>query len=572
VVGTTIGSYQILSRLGAGAMGEVYLAEHRHLKRKAAIKFLAREIMGRPDLLERFFLEARATSAIAHPGIVQVFDCEVDPNGRPYIVMELLEGQTLAGLLQRGALSPAIAARLARSMAGALHAAHAKGIIHRDIKPDNVFVQAQVPDAVKLVDFGIAKLAGDFRAGQVHMTQTGALMGTPLYMSPEQCRDAGKIDFRTDLYSLGCVMFEMLTGRPPFTHELMGDLVVAHMTEEPQSVCALNPAVPPALAELVAELLRKDPAQRPADMQVVADRLSTFLASVTTLRRQGHPVSQSEAGGQAASAAPDGGAGAKVRTTFGGVASELVTPDAARARGRRIAMAVIAGCAGVALAAVGILAARGHGGRTPDAPPAAVAAPPAPAAAPVKPEAPTPSRIAAPAPSAPSPAAAPPGHEASAGHAKRRVAPRTAEPSAPASDADKLASLEPLPPPPPPPPPPVPHEGRKSDVGVVGTWEGPWNDAAHQQQGRLFVQVGADGAVAGWMFNSAAGQSYRMTGHMSSDGALDLVCLCPEQQNFTVRGTLAGADHGELHGRLVLSTAAGAFGQSQVTLRRAPPR
>ena len=278
VIGETIGSYKILSQLGAGAMGEVYLAEHRHLKRKAAVKLLAPEIVGRPDLLERFFLEARATSAIDHPGIVQVFDCEVDATGRPYIVMEYLEGETLAATLaRRGALPGATVARLARGMAEALEAAHAKGIVHRDIKPENIFVQAQPPDSVKLVDFGIAKLAGDFRAGQVHQTRNGAMMGTPLYMSPEQCRDSGKIDFRTDLYSLGCVIYEMLTGRPPFTQEALGDLVVAHLTEQPKDARAVNPSAPKALAELTAELLRKDPAQRPANMRAVADRLAAFI-------------------------------------------------------------------------------------------------------------------------------------------------------------------------------------------------------------------------------------------------------------------------------------------------------
>ncbi len=285
MIGETIGSYTILSQLGAAdRLGEVYLAEHRHLKRKAAVKLLAREIVGRPDLLERFFLEARATSAIDHPGIVQVFDCEVDATGRPYIVMEYLDGETLAATLtRRGALPAATAARLARGMAEALEAAHAKGIVHRDLKPENVFVQAHPPDSVKLVDFGIAKLAGDFRAGQVHQTRNGAMMGTPLYMSPEQCRDSGKIDFRTDLYSLGCVMFEMLTGHPPFTLDALGDLVVAHLTEQPKEARAVNPSVPKALSELTGELLRKDPAQRPANMRAVADRLAAFLGGLTTV-------------------------------------------------------------------------------------------------------------------------------------------------------------------------------------------------------------------------------------------------------------------------------------------------
>ncbi|HSS37170.1 MAG TPA: serine/threonine-protein kinase, partial [Polyangia bacterium] len=261
MIGQAIGSYQVLRQLGSGAMGEVYLAEHRHLRRKAAVKLLARELVGRPDLLERFFLEARATSAIAHAGIVQVFDCEIDPTGRPYIVMEYLDGETLgAALARRGALPPATAARYARAMADALAAAHETGIIHRDLKPENVFILSGVGETVKIVDFGIAKLEGDFRAGQVHQTRSGALMGTPLYMSPEQCRDSANLDFRTDIYSLGCVLYEMVTARPPFTHTTLGDLVVAHMTETPADARTLNPAVPAPLADLIGELLRKDPA------------------------------------------------------------------------------------------------------------------------------------------------------------------------------------------------------------------------------------------------------------------------------------------------------------------------
>ena len=144
LIGKQIGSYTVLRQLGAGAMGEVLLAEHRHLKRKAAVKLLARELVDRPELLERFFLEARATSAIAHPGIVQIFDCEVDGSGRPYIVMEYLTGDTLAATLaRRGVLPPVAVARMARGMAEALAAAHAKGIVHRDLKPENIFVEPE---------------------------------------------------------------------------------------------------------------------------------------------------------------------------------------------------------------------------------------------------------------------------------------------------------------------------------------------------------------------------------------------------------------------------------------------
>jgi serine/threonine protein kinase len=193
-----IGSYRILSELGAGGMGTVYLAEHRFLKRRSAIKVLLADLASRPDLLERFFAEARATSQIEHPGIVRIFDCELDADGRPYFVMELLQGETLAAhLRQRGRLGPAEAAGYALAMAEALSAAHERGIVHRDLKPDNVFVRPGPPLGIKLVDFGIAKLAGDFRAGSSLHTQPGMLLGTPPYMSPEQCRGAPALHHRT---------------------------------------------------------------------------------------------------------------------------------------------------------------------------------------------------------------------------------------------------------------------------------------------------------------------------------------------------------------------------------------
>ncbi|HVY37559.1 MAG TPA: serine/threonine-protein kinase, partial [Polyangia bacterium] len=353
LIGQAIGSYQVLRQLGSGAMGEVYLAEHRHLKRKAAVKLLARELVGRPDLLERFFLEARATSAIAHAGIVQVFDCEIDPTGRPYIVMEYLDGETLAAALaKRGALPAATAARYARAMADALAAAHETGIVHRDLKPENVFILAHPAEAVKIVDFGIAKLEGDFRAGQVHQTRSGALMGTPLYMSPEQCRDSANLDFRTDLYSLGCVLYEMVTARPPFTHTTLGDLVVAHMTEAPADARALNPAVPAAVAELIGELLRKEPAERPASMRVVADRLAAFLGGLTTVPEASPKIPSPPK--------------PPTQTTFGEAASEIVDEPGPPARRRPLAWAIAAAIV-VGLGIGGAIARRGNAPAPPHA-------------------------------------------------------------------------------------------------------------------------------------------------------------------------------------------------------------
>jgi eukaryotic-like serine/threonine-protein kinase len=572
VIGETIGSYKILSQLGAGAMGEVYLAEHRHLKRKAAVKLLAPEIVGRPDLLERFFLEARATSAIDHPGIVQVFDCEVDATGRPYIVMEYLDGETLAAVLaRRGALPATTVARLARGMAEALEAAHAKGIVHRDIKPENIFVQAQPPDSVKLVDFGIAKLAGDFRAGQVHQTRNGAMMGTPLYMSPEQCRDSGKIDFRTDLYSLGCVVFEMLTARPPFTQEALGDLVVAHLTEEPKDVRTLNPAVPKALAELTAQLLRKDPAQRPANMRVVADRLAAFIGGLTTVP-DGPPA--------AAVATP-----AKKQTTFGDSAAELVsTGEAVAQTGRRAPLFLGLGAVAVGLVVAGVVLRRPQA--TADAPSAAAA--PVQAAAGVAP--------AARAATGGTPQLPWMVGEAS-GPNKRSPAPRTpAKPASGQASASPVEKAQPQ-------PHPKRPEGRRLAVAdaeserhgnpaadtpnqvpptaaaeaarppdFLGVWEGPWTDAVRHQSGRLYLQIGGNGGVTGWFSNAAVRQSFRLNGRMASPGELTLACACPPRQDFGARVLVHEAGGGEIRGQLTLSGATGVFGQSHLVLRRAAAR
>jgi eukaryotic-like serine/threonine-protein kinase len=570
-IGETIGSYQVLKQLGTGAMGEVYLAEHRHLKRKAAVKLLAPELVGRPDLLERFFLEARATSAIAHPGIVQVFDCELDATGRPYIVMEFLDGETLAAVLaRRGALPGLMAARLARGMAEALEAAHAKGIVHRDLKPENIFVQSQPPDSVKLVDFGIAKLAGDFRAGQVHQTRTGAMMGTPLYMSPEQCRDSANLDSRTDLYSLGCVLFEMLTGHPPFTHATLGDLVVAHMTEAPQDARAVNPSVPPALAALTAELLRKNPAERPPGMRAVAERLATFVGGLTT-------VPDAPTRTPVATQPPT-----KSKTTFGDSAAELVVEDGGGAPRRRGVSTTLVVAALLGLGAGGLAVSRVRARHTDAASPLATAesSPPSGPSASSATVAPTPATVpptppanAAPAPSASAhssanapvaPAAAPASAREVATTKKKghRHGVEVASASGASSAESPLAG-------------PSPSDSTvDSPVSAdsSGTWEGPWTDNDRHQNGRLYLQVTGGGAASGWLSNTTAGRSYRLTGRADRPGEYALVCECPVNQGFNVRVSLHQTEGSELKGRVSLSAAAGVFGQSHVVLRRSAAR
>ncbi len=307
MIGEVLGSYRIVQKLGAGGMGEVYLAEHQVMDRKAAIKVLRPEASANASLVTRFFAEARAADVIRHPGIVQILDCAMPAAGRAYIAMEYLEGETLGATLARVGLIEEAATLfdISWQIADALAAAHAKGIVHRDLKPDNVFLTPETTERrtktrVKVLDFGIAKLTYDSQV----QTQTGSILGTPLYMSPEQARGAGKVDHRSDIYSLGCIMFEMICGRPPFVREGIGDLIIAHASEMAPSAASLQTALPSEIDRLIASMLAKPPEARPQSMSDVAAILSAYrersnlLAQTRDLPRSvgGHTPAQSNPG------------------------------------------------------------------------------------------------------------------------------------------------------------------------------------------------------------------------------------------------------------------------------------
>jgi serine/threonine-protein kinase len=277
--GDTLGPYTIVRRLGAGAMGEVYQARHKHMGRDAAIKVLRAELTEEPDVVNRFFTEARATAAVRHPGIVEIFDCDLHRSGRAFIVMEYLPGEDLSRRLEsRGSFAgdwPALRS-IGRQLASALGAAHAAGIVHRDLKPGNIFLVEPKDGGepvTKIVDFGIAKLL--HRDGGSHsQTQTGHILGTPLYMSPEQAKGAKTIDHRTDIYALGCVLLELATGQPPFVRNGPAQVIVAHLHETAPRASSLVPTVPPELDALIAEMLAKEPEKRPQSMAAVLARLA----------------------------------------------------------------------------------------------------------------------------------------------------------------------------------------------------------------------------------------------------------------------------------------------------------
>jgi serine/threonine-protein kinase len=271
-----IGSYRVTALLGQGGMGAVYIAEHTLLGRKAAIKVLLPAFSRDEGIVQRFFNEAKAVTQINDPGIVQVFDFGTEADGGAYIVMELLDGETVASRVQRLGVMPTLeVVRLMRLVCVALHAAHAKGIIHRDLKPENLFIVTDPGVAggqrAKVLDFGIAKLSHDESA--THMTRAGTMMGTPQYMSPEQCRGAGEVDHRSDIYSIGCVMFAMLVGRPPFEGDGTGELIVAHLQQPAPRVSSRISDVLPAIDDILLRCMAKEPGERFASMGELADTL-----------------------------------------------------------------------------------------------------------------------------------------------------------------------------------------------------------------------------------------------------------------------------------------------------------
>jgi serine/threonine protein kinase len=282
VIGTTAGNYRILDKISDGGMGTVYRAEHVMIGQRVAIKVLQPDLTHNREIVGRFFNEAKATSAIKHPGIVVVLDFGYLESGLAYIVMELLEGMTLARRIKmRGAMPEGEAAALLRGVCSGLSAAHDKGIIHRDLKPDNLFLieDADVVggERIKILDFGIAKLTD---IGSAHAaTKTGAVMGTPTYMSPEQCRGSGDVDVRADIYSLGCIFYQLLTGKPPFAMEGAGEVIGMHLYVQPEPPSRHQLGISPDTEALVMSMLQKDPALRPQTARDLGQSLAAIAAA-----------------------------------------------------------------------------------------------------------------------------------------------------------------------------------------------------------------------------------------------------------------------------------------------------
>ena len=288
--GDPLGPYRLGALLGSGGMGEVYRARDARLNREVAIKILSEVFASDADRLRRFQTEARSVGALNHPNILTVFDAGFEGD-RPYLVTELLQGESLRERLRGGRLPRQKAIEYARQTAAGLAAAHAKGIVHRDIKPENLFITTD--GRLKILDFGLAKSWSeqplDTSATRSQITAAGSIMGTASYMSPEQA--LGKpVDSRSDLFSLGSVLYEMLTGRRPFE----GDNAIAVMhgilKDDPPELRALLPDIPPALERVVRRCLEKAPEERFQSAGELVFALETLLLEPATATAVPSPV------------------------------------------------------------------------------------------------------------------------------------------------------------------------------------------------------------------------------------------------------------------------------------------
>jgi serine/threonine-protein kinase len=288
MLGVQLGSYRILSLIGEGGMGRVYQAEHVKLGRKVALKLLRAEYSVKRDAVARFFQEARAVNQIGHENIVDITDFVELDGGETYIIMELLQGEDLADI-QRKCDQPMPlhrAMQISLQVCDALEAAHKAGIVHRDLKPDNIFIvnEGNKRDFVKLLDFGVAKLLGVEDSRDGWKTAAGSVIGTPAYMSPEQASGI-PVDHRSDMYSLGAILYELFTGHPVFRAKSFGEFVVKHMNHDPipPRELADAPSIPAALEAVILRCLEKDPAARYQSVAELREDLARATATVETV-------------------------------------------------------------------------------------------------------------------------------------------------------------------------------------------------------------------------------------------------------------------------------------------------
>ncbi|CAN5165488.1 hypothetical protein BH11MYX1_BH11MYX1_13450 [soil metagenome] len=276
-IGDVVGNYRIVEPLGEGGMGTVYRVDHVALGRAYALKVLRSRVFEKdPTAGQRFLREARAASRVRHPNIGDVFDFGHLADGRPYFVMELLEGESLSDRVARGALEPSEVVTIARQMASALATVHDHGVVHADVTPSNALIISDDPTHVKLIDFGLAAIAGEGFPEQ----ESDFVLGTPSYISPEQLRGLPATD-RSDQYGLGAVLFELIAGRPPYVHKELRELCMMHIQAPIPVVESPHGPLPPKLADVITTCLQKSPQQRFPGMRAM-------LAALEEIDRGAH--------------------------------------------------------------------------------------------------------------------------------------------------------------------------------------------------------------------------------------------------------------------------------------------
>ena len=294
-IGLRFGKYELTRKLAEGGMGTLFVARDTSLDRDLVIKFLLPEHANNDQVIARFLQEGRSLAKIVHPGIVTVYETgnvqgtRTQADGCAYIIMELLNGETLAQRLRRvGRLTVTVAMEVCRQVANALQAAHEQGIVHRDLKPDNIMLvrdaALSLGERAKVLDFGIAKLAQS-AAGPQNATQAGLVFGTPIYMSPEQAKSTASAGPASDVYSLGCILFELLVGRPPFDGS-MAELIAHHILSTPPVPSTLAPGIPQHLDQVIGAMMAKNPDERPASMKVVEAILEEKRVVASMSRRR----------------------------------------------------------------------------------------------------------------------------------------------------------------------------------------------------------------------------------------------------------------------------------------------
>ncbi len=365
--------YELTRLLGQGGMGQVWEARN-HLGKRYAVKLLLQndELNGDPALAQRFFREAKASAAIESEHIVEVYDTGIDPQTRcPFIIMEMLKGEDLEHTIERiGPMAPVGASRIVAQAASGLGHAHAAGIVHRDIKPANIFMTTRGPGdyVVKLLDFGIAKQQMDKLASTdgAGLTKTGSMLGTPLYMSPEQARGLKSVDARTDIWSLGMCLYEALSGRVPWGDvETLGELILSICSRDVPNLQDIAPWVPPELARVVAQSLERDVSKRIPTADAFVEALRPFcggslqlapevLVGVDEAQRQTTAPRMSQQMSQTAAAAPP--------VTVGQSQPGLVPVPTTEPAKKGTPMVAIALAAVVVLAGGGVIAMKLMGG------------------------------------------------------------------------------------------------------------------------------------------------------------------------------------------------------------------